>query len=165
MENYTSQAHDLGLSVKFYYTTRELSNHAAELFALKSLDGEILVQQSPYVIPQTGYCHDWDCHGGAVFLHEHLVGYVSKGCVRKVKISTNMGFNQMLLDLLTPRQVDNYTACWQQGLANGEWDASACNIGTSRWFNYYANGMYWSVSQSPHVDGVYYDGGLLNSLG
>jgi hypothetical protein len=35
MENYTSQARSLGMRTKFYYTIRELSNHAAELFPLK----------------------------------------------------------------------------------------------------------------------------------
>jgi len=35
IENYTSLAHQLGLSVKYYYTNRELSNHAAELYALR----------------------------------------------------------------------------------------------------------------------------------
>jgi hypothetical protein len=37
MENFTSQAHALKMQVKFYYTIRELTNHAVELFALKAL--------------------------------------------------------------------------------------------------------------------------------
>ena len=28
----------------------------------------------------------------------------------------------------------------------------------SRWFNYYASGIEWSVTQAPHIDGIYYDG-------
>ena len=56
MENYTKQAHALGLIVKFYYTIRELSNHAAELFALKALSGEVLLDEDPYTVPQKGYC-------------------------------------------------------------------------------------------------------------
>ena len=39
LENYTEQAHALGMGVKFYYTIRELSNHAAEIHALRSLQG------------------------------------------------------------------------------------------------------------------------------
>jgi len=31
----------------------------------------------------------------------------------------------------------DYVSCWQQGLPNGQTDASVCDIGTSRWFNYY----------------------------
>ena len=49
MEKYTRQAHALGLQVKYYYTIRELSNHAIELFALKALQGEIITEADPYV--------------------------------------------------------------------------------------------------------------------
>lgn len=52
----------------------------------------------------------------------------------------------------------NYSACWQQGLSNGEWDAAVCDIGTSRWFNYYVEGLQWSILQKPHINGIYYDG-------
>lgn len=37
--------------------------------------------------------------------------------------------------------VHDYVQCWQQGLSDGEWDAAACDMGVSRWFNYYANGV------------------------
>jgi hypothetical protein len=72
MNNYTQQAKSLGMQTKFYYTVRELSNHAVELYALRALQGEILSPGDPYTIPQPGYCQDWDCHGGAAYLHEHL---------------------------------------------------------------------------------------------
>jgi hypothetical protein len=54
LDNFTSDAHSLGLRVKFYYTIRELTNHAVELFALKALQGEILTDEDPYTIPQKG---------------------------------------------------------------------------------------------------------------
>ena len=73
MENYTQQAHALDVVVKFYYTIRELSNHAVELFALKALQGEVLLAEDPYTEPQAGYCHSWDCHGGDAYLHQHVV--------------------------------------------------------------------------------------------
>jgi hypothetical protein len=95
-------------STKFYYTIRELSNHAAELFALRSIQAGELVRGDPYFIPQPGYGHDWDEHGGAAWLKQHLV--------------------------------TDYNACWQQKLGDGEWDAAVCDVGTSRWFNYYVNG-------------------------
>jgi len=41
MKSYVDDAHRNGLRVKIYYTIRELSNHAAELFALRSLGNEI----------------------------------------------------------------------------------------------------------------------------
>ena len=124
MEDYTHQAHALGVQVKFYYTIRELTNHVVELYALKSLQGEILASGDPYTIPQAGYNHEWDTHGGGAYLHQHLI--------------------------------DDYVSCWQQGLPNGEIDASVCDQGTSRWFNYYLEGAFWSISQAPHMDGIYY---------
>ena len=126
MENYTRISHDLDMRVKFYYTIRELSNHAVELYALRSLGGEIITDESPYVVPPMGFCEAWNCHGGGVYLHEHL--------------STN------------------YSACWQSALSNGEWDAAVCDIGSSRWFNYYIEGLRSSISKAPHMDGVYFDG-------
>ncbi|MBC7364290.1 MAG: hypothetical protein H5U07_07080 [Candidatus Aminicenantes bacterium] len=41
MKAYIDEAHQHGLKVKIYYTIRELSNRAAELFVLKSLGNEI----------------------------------------------------------------------------------------------------------------------------
>jgi hypothetical protein len=74
IENYTRQARALGMRTKFYYTIRELSSHAAELFALKAIGG-MLVGGDPYKVPQPGYCHEWDCHGGAAWLHQHLASH------------------------------------------------------------------------------------------
>ena len=61
LTNYTQQANALGMAVKFYYTIRELSTHAAELYPLLSLRGEVTTDTDPYVIPQPGYCQDPDC--------------------------------------------------------------------------------------------------------
>lgn len=41
MKDYIDEAHRRGLKVKIYYTIRELSNRAAELFVLKSLGHEV----------------------------------------------------------------------------------------------------------------------------
>lgn len=41
LTNYTALANAQGMRVKFYYTVRELSNHAAELFALRMLGDEV----------------------------------------------------------------------------------------------------------------------------
>ena len=139
---------------------RELTNHAVEMFALKALQGEVILDEDPFTIPQVatatltsicrglrtskgcsfgeiaqqcllcccaipqaGYCHDWDCHGGSAWLHQHMM--------------------------------NNYVYCWQQGLSNGEIDGSVCDIGTSRWFNYYLEGLRRSVESPPHMDGIY----------
>ena len=71
LTNFTAQANALGVAVKFYYTIRELSARAAEMFALFAMQGEILVDQNPYTIVQPGYGHQWDNHGGAAYLHQH----------------------------------------------------------------------------------------------
>ena len=125
IENYTAQARALNIRVKFYYTIRELSSHAAELFPLKAIGG-MLTTGDPYTVPQPGYCQGWDCHGGTAWLHQHLA--------------------------------TDYDFCWQQALGDGEWDGAVCDVGTSRWFNYYVHGLLWSTSQAPHIDGIYYDG-------
>ncbi len=57
MKAYVDEAHGRGLKVKIYYTVRELSNHAAELFALRSLGDEIF-SRGP--------------GGGFAWLQEHL---------------------------------------------------------------------------------------------
>jgi hypothetical protein len=58
MKAYIAEAHARGLKVKIYYTVRELSNRAPELFALRSLGDEIL-SNGP--------------GGGYSWLQEHLV--------------------------------------------------------------------------------------------
>ena len=56
-------AHDAGLLLKIYYTTRELTQNLPEFFALKSLDGEVLLQRDPSVpgwpITNRGGPHAW----------------------------------------------------------------------------------------------------------
>ena len=46
------QANALGMAVKMYYTIRELSARAPEMFAFKAMQGEILVDEDPYTIVQ-----------------------------------------------------------------------------------------------------------------
>ena len=71
LSNYSQQANDLGLLVRYYYTVRELSSRAWEIFAFKAQQGEVLVEQDPYVIVQPGYAHAWNTHGGSAWLHQH----------------------------------------------------------------------------------------------
>ena len=42
MRNYIDSSHALGLRTKIYYTVRELTDHAPEMFALRSLGDEVL---------------------------------------------------------------------------------------------------------------------------
>ena len=68
---YVDQAHAKGLKVKIYNTVRELSNHAPELFALRSLGTEILS-------PGPG--------GGFSWLQEHVESnYIAAWFVPQIK--------------------------------------------------------------------------------
>jgi hypothetical protein len=59
MKAYIDQAHARGMKVKIYYTVRELTNHAPELFPLLSLGDEVLARGPG---------------GGPAWLQEHLNG-------------------------------------------------------------------------------------------
>ena len=62
MANYSEQAskltdmHGNGMRMKYYYTVRELSTHAAETFPLLSLQGEVIDDTDPMTIPQVRVC-------------------------------------------------------------------------------------------------------------
>ena len=57
MKEYIADAHRHGMRVKIYYTVRELTNHAPELFALRSLGDEVLADGPG---------------GGVAWLQEHV---------------------------------------------------------------------------------------------
>jgi len=71
MKQYIDRAHDLDLKVKIYYTVRELTNRAPEIFALRSLGDEIF-SEGP--------------GGGFSWLQEHLAtNYINGWFVPKLK--------------------------------------------------------------------------------
>jgi hypothetical protein len=71
MKQYIDRAHERGMKVKIYYTVRELTNRAPEIFALRSLGEEIFA-------PGPG--------GGFSWLQEHLVSnYINGWFVPKLK--------------------------------------------------------------------------------
>jgi hypothetical protein len=103
---YIEEAHNSGLKVKLYYTIRELTYKAHELFALRSLGDEIL--------------NDGD-GGGHSWLQEHLR--------------------------------DRYHSAWHAWRVD---DAAVLNKGTSRWTNYYVEGLNW-LAKHQQIDGLYLD--------
>jgi len=106
MRTYVEQAHRQGLKVKIYDTMRELSNHAAELFALRSLGDEIFPAGKG---------------GGDAWLQEHLG--------------------------------TNYLPAWFVP----QWkDAAIIDKGSTRWDNYYVEGLAWLV-KNVGIDGLYID--------
>lgn len=106
MTSYVEQAHQLGMKVKIYYTVRELTNHAPEIFALDSLNGEVLAKGPG---------------GGSPWLQEHIPG--------------------------------GYIAGWHVPQLE---DSALVTTGTSRWLNFYVEGMRWLV-ENEHIDGLYLD--------
>jgi hypothetical protein len=71
MKQYIDQAHERGMKVKIYYTVRELTDRAPEIFALRSL-GEEIFAPGP--------------NGGFSWLQEHLVSnYISGWFVPELK--------------------------------------------------------------------------------
>ena len=71
MKEYVDEAHSKGVKVKIYYTVRELTNHAPEIFALRSLGDEIF---------STGK------GGGYSWLQEHLdSNYIAAWFVPQLK--------------------------------------------------------------------------------
>jgi len=71
MKAYIDEAHENDMKVKIYYTVRELTNRAPELFALRSLGNEIL---------------SYGPGGGYSWLQEHLGGnYIAAWFVPKLK--------------------------------------------------------------------------------
>jgi hypothetical protein len=71
MKAYIDEAHEKGMKVKIYYTVRELTNRAPELFALRSLGDEIF-SHGP--------------GGGPSWLQEHLGGdYIAGWLVPRLK--------------------------------------------------------------------------------
>ncbi|HET9065660.1 MAG TPA: glycoside hydrolase domain-containing protein [Gemmatimonadales bacterium] len=103
---YIAEAHAKGIKVKLYDTIRELTYHAYELFALRSLGDEIFNDGE-------GGGHSW--------LQEHLGSH--------------------------------YHSAWH---AYGVDDAAILDKGTSRWTNYYVEGLSWLASHQ-QIDGLYLD--------
>ncbi len=102
--------HQKGVKVKLYYTIRELTNHVAEIWALRSLGNEI---------------YGSGPGGGFPWLREHLMY--------------------------------GYRAQWYQHFTDKASDASIVNAPeTSRWYNYYIEGLAWLV-KNMDIDGLYLD--------
>jgi hypothetical protein len=139
MKGFVEQADAVDKKVKIYYTVRELSVRAAELWALRSLGDEILVEdegwdglsQQPIVGQEshkTRTGHAWHA--------EHLVGNYR---------------NRWHSPL---HESENKEKAW---LIGPETDSSIAVQGMSRWHNYYLEGLAW-LRKNVGISGLYLDG-------
>lgn len=128
LKSYIDEAHEKDIKVKVYYTVRELSNWAAELWAARSLDDEIYRYGEGFQL-EDRFQNDsppmGDVTTGNSWLCEHLVS--------------------------------EYVPAWHCRLGPGYWDAAIATQGLSRWHNYYLEGLNWLVKYLG-VDGIYLDG-------
>ncbi|GBC95237.1 hypothetical protein HRbin16_01024 [bacterium HR16] len=116
------------VGVNIYYTVRELTNHAPELWALRSLGDEVLVTDVDiYNAPEQSLRvqQEKDLPGGHPWLKEHLVS--------------------------------GYSPAWLQYLGSGEIDAAIATQGLSRWHNFYLEGLRFLIERTG-IDGLYLDG-------
>jgi len=73
LKRYVDRVHEAGLKIKLYYTVRELTNHVPELWALRSLDDEVLAGGPG---------------GGSPWLTEHIgPDYIQAWCAPRVQDS------------------------------------------------------------------------------
>ena len=128
---YTREAHERGMRVKLYYTIRELSNYAAEFWALRSLGHEVYA-------------------GGAGFRLADQFAAAPAGAAQPTGSSW-----------LCEHVIRDYAPAWHQPLGNGHYDAAIATTGLSRWHNYYLEGLNWLVRNvgidGLYLDGVGYD--------
>jgi len=128
LKPYVDEAHRRGIKVKLYYTIRELSSRAAELWALRSLGAEVF-RQGP------GF---------------HLADSFASSAPDKGDATTG---NAWLCEHL----ITGYVPAWHHPFGDGVWDAAIATTGLSRWHNYYLEGLGWLI-RNIGVDGIYLDG-------
>lgn len=128
LKKYVAANRAAGIRTKLYYTVRELSNRAAELWAFRSLGDEIftpgLGAQVADQFVDDGLGGNLRANGGS-WLVEHLGS--------------------------------GYDAAWHTPLQCGEYDMSIRTQGLSRLHNYYLEGLGWLVKNTG-IRGIYLDG-------
>lgn len=91
LKKVVDEAHKAGLSLKIYYTTRELTQNLPEFFALKSLDGEVIYKRDESV-------KGWPCtNGGGP--HPWIRAHVGLDVIPAWRENVRFGVYQNRLDL------------------------------------------------------------------
>lgn len=128
LKNFISRARKKGIRTKIYYTVRELSTHAPELWALRSLGDEIFKQGN----------------------HGQLADQFDKKGIGGSKVPTGGSW-------LVEHFKNDYVAAWHSPLKCRNWDMAIATQSSSRWNNYYLEGLNWSVKHEG-IRGLYLDG-------
>jgi|EP01047_Picozoa_sp_COSAG01_P009514 hypothetical protein len=86
LAEYADSAHALGMHLKMYYTLGQITNHMTELFALKTLRGEVLLRNVSAVPPTAvaanssiGHRRQLGMGNGLVPPPRHKYGYRDPG--------------------------------------------------------------------------------------
>jgi len=122
-------AHAAGLKYKLYYTLRELSHMTAEIWAFRSLNGEVYQERGKAMIADQ-------------FAEDQKKDLVAGGTG-----------GPWLVEHLR----DRYVPAWQQRLPDGEMDQSIATTGLSRLHNHHLEGLGWLI-KALGLDGIYLDG-------
>jgi hypothetical protein len=128
LKKFIAMAAAAGVRSKIYYTVRELSNHAAEVWALRSMGDEIFTS------------------GRGTKLADQFAGD------RVVKNSPDTGGSWLAEHLRS-----GYDPAWHTPLERGAWDMAIRTQGLSRWHNYYLEGLNWLIKHDG-IRGIYLDG-------
>ncbi len=139
MKAYVDKAKRMGIErLKIYDTVRELSNHMVELWAIRSLNGEVFrlgggFQLADHFEPNTP--EEKLISTGGAWLREHLI--------------------------------EGYVPAWhdpQEGIE----DEAIASTGLSRWHNYYLEGLSWLIRNAGidglYLDGIGYDREVMKRL-
>lgn len=128
LRRYAAVNRAVGIRTKVYYTVRELSDRAPELWAFRSLGDEIftpgLGSQVADQFADDGTGGNLYCTGGS-WLVEHLG--------------------------------TRYDAAWHTPLPGGDYDMAIRTQGLSRLHNYYLEGLNWLIRDAG-IRGIYLDG-------
>lgn len=138
------------IRVKLYYTVRELSVFAQELWALRQLDNEIF---SP-----SGEIKLSDTKTGSIRLPDQP----DQLPFGEIKVSDSIVSRQYLSTKGHPWLYEhlrtNYVPEWHTHPTEGtDWDFAIATQYLSRWHNYYIEGLNW-LSKNVGIRGLYLDG-------
>lgn len=146
LAEYVDSAALRGMHVKMYFTLGQITNHMTELFALKSLGGEILLENTSALPPRRMQM------GSAI---AKQWGWLGRGPGQsRLK---GMGNGLVGNEWLEEHMVTGYRGGWFTMNPGDEEDASIATSTRSRLLNYYISGQEWLYKEM-HLGGLYYDG-------